>query len=142
MMETIQPPTDNLYKFIAIGGLAFALVTFIFLLREQARLQEQWLDAGVELRAGGYVEGSGEPADHELRRAYFRRESANAAGSGLLKLAGGIAGKAIGFSLGVSLFGFYFWWSRVQRHDDAILVATAAKAKREAANPGPASVSP
>jgi hypothetical protein len=132
MMETIQPPTDNLYKFIAIGGLAFALVAFIFLFREQARIREQLIQAEVELRVGGYVEGSGEPADQELRRAYFRRDAAMEESSGLLKLASGMAAKVVGWSLGFSAVGFGLWWWRVQRLDDAILIDTAAKLKQEA----------
>jgi len=131
MIENIQPPTDNLYKFLAIGGLVFALVALVVLLREQAAQRERWTDAQVELLAAGYKDGSGEPTDPDLRRAYFRREFAMGQASEVMKLAGGVVGKTFGVCLIASFAGFGLWWWKVQRHDDAILRATAAKLLRE-----------
>ena len=131
MDGTITPPTDNLYKFLAIGGLAFALVAFVFLLREHARLSERYMDAQVELQAGGYEEGSGAPEDRELRRAYFRREATRSEFSNLLDLSRTWVSRTMGFSAAVSIGGFVAWWRRVQRYDDAILRATLAKLQRE-----------
>lgn len=131
MNDTLQPPTDNLYKFIAIAGIAVALLALVFLFREQARLREVYLNAQVELRAGGYVEGSGIPADVELRRTYLRRDLAASQGDTLMELGRGPRSKATGWALGLSVVAFGAWWWRVQRHEDAILRITAAKLLRE-----------
>lgn len=133
MLDSIQPPTDNLYKFLAIGGLAFALVAFVALLREQSRLRDAWIDAQIELQAAAYVESSGLPTDPALRPAYLRREWAHAQLRDLLAQTGGFVGKSIATSLFVSALAFIGWFVRVQRHDDALLRLAAAKAEREEA---------
>lgn len=125
-MDNLQPPTDNLYKFLAIGGLAFALVAFIFLMREQAKQRERWLDAQVELATGGYQAGSGVPTDAALRAPFFRQQAALAETDGIWKLVP-ILGRTIGISISISIVGFAAWWFRVQRHEDAILKLTRAK---------------
>lgn len=130
-METLQPPTDNLYKFVAIGGLAVALLCMFFVFREQAALRDKWIDAQVELISGGYQEGTGMPADSELRKAYFRREYARVEAGNLMKFLHSHIGHTMGISLGVSILGFMAWWFRVQQYDDVILRTTAAKLKRE-----------
>lgn len=132
MIETIQPPTDNLYKFLAIGLLAFVLVAVVFLFKEQARQRERYLDAHVELLAGGYVEGSGVPSSPELRRAYFQAEAAKSEASGLHRLVNGTAGRIGGFCVLGSIFAFTAWFWRVQRYDDAILRLTMQKLELEA----------
>jgi hypothetical protein len=132
MMETIQPPTDNLYKFLAIGGLAVVLLALVFLFRDQARVRDRYLEAEIELRALGYLPASSEPKDVEMRRWYFRREAADAEGAQLIKLAGGFIGRGIWIGLVTSGIGFGLWYRCVQRYDDRILRATAAKVEREA----------
>jgi hypothetical protein len=131
MIETLQPPTDNLYKFLAIGGLAFALLTMVYLLRDQARLRDDYIAAEIELRAAKHPPDAGEPTDPELRKAYFRREYSKAQADDLIKFASGWAGRAFSISLIISILAFFGWWRRVQRYDDAILRATAAKLLRE-----------
>ena len=121
MLDSLTPPTDNLYKFIAIGGLAFALVAFVYLLREQATQWEAYVTADIDLRANGYVEGTGEPKDVELHKAWLRREWAKSEGESLLQFSKGLAGKAMGVSLVISMLGFAAWWWRVQRFEDAKL---------------------
>lgn len=131
-MENITPPTDNLYKFIAIGGLAAMLLCMFFLFREQAVFREKWIDAQVELASTGYQEGSGVPADPAARLAYFRREAAHGQGLELMKFLKSHVGHTTGISMLVSMFGFALWWRKVQGHDDAILRATAEIVQREA----------
>lgn len=131
MIETISPPTDNLYKFLAIGGLTLTLVAIVFLFRDQARLRGVYTDAQVELLAGGYIEGSGPPADQDLRRAYFRRQAAEHEVKGLLRLIDSPFGSVMGISLSVSIVAFLLWWFRVQRYDDEILRVTTEKLRRE-----------
>ncbi len=133
MLESIQPPTDNLYKFVAIGGLVFALVATVFLFREQAKFRDQWIEAQIELQVAGYEDGDPIPTDIEPRRAYMRREWEHTKLKENVKLGEGVLAKVSGYSLGISLCAFVAWWWRVQRHDDAILKAAASKALREEA---------
>lgn len=104
----------------------------VFLFSRQAALQEKWFDAQVELAAASYEEGSGVPTDPTARLAYFRREAANAQGADLMKFLRSHLGHITGISLFVSIIGFWFWWRRIQRFEDAILRATAEKIQREA----------
>jgi hypothetical protein len=131
MNDFIDPPTDNLYKFFAISGLAFALLALFFLFRQQSTEREQYVTAQVELLARGYVDGTGPPTDVDLRRAYFRREAARAEDESTLKLASGMIGRTISISLIISLTGFISWWIKVQRYEDAILRGTLVKLKLE-----------
>jgi hypothetical protein len=131
MTETLQPPTDNLYKFVAIGALALAIVAFVFLLRENSRQRDRYIDAEIELAAGGYVDGTGLPAEPSLRRAYASREIARSELDQVVKTASGFTGKVILVSSLISIIWFVLWWFRVQRYDDAILRLTAAKLERE-----------
>jgi hypothetical protein len=132
MLDSITPPTDNLYKFLAIGGLVFALVVFVVLLQEQAADRHQWLDAQAELLASGYVEDGPIPTDSAPRLAYYRREAAMADAHSLMQVAGGAGGYAVGLSLAAAIVGFTLWYRRVQRYDDAILRMTAEGMKTKA----------
>jgi hypothetical protein len=130
-MDNLQPPTDNLYKFLAIGMLAFALVACVIWWRALSSEREKWRDAQVELLSGGYQEGSGIPSDSALRQAYFRREYALKEGRGLLSpVLGIVIYTAVGAFL-ISATAFIFWWRKVQRYEDEILRITAEKMRRE-----------
>jgi len=111
--------------------LAFVFLIMFYVLREQARLREIYIDAHVVLIAGGYQESSGVPTDREMAQAYARREFTTSEAKTLLKLTGGWARYTMGISLVVSGIGFGLWWRRVQRYEDAILMTTAARIQRE-----------
>jgi hypothetical protein len=129
MLDSLTPPTDNLYKFLAIGGLAFALLVLVFLLRAQAADRQQWLDAHVELMTAGYVEGGPIPTDVDARRAYYRKEAAAADARGIVQLAGGAGGYVFWFSIFAAAGGFWLWYVKVQRFEDAILRMNVEKMK-------------
>lgn len=130
MIDDLQPPTDNLYKFLAIGGLAVAVVSYVFLLRWQSTLRAQWVDSQVVLVAGGYQDGTGMPTDPALRQAYCRRELVNSELAGLYKFLGGWVAPTAAISTTISVLGFGFWYFKIQRYEDTILRLQAAKCER------------
>ena len=132
MMDSFQAPTDNLYKFLAIGGLAFVFLAAYYLLREQSRLRDIYIDSQVALIATGYQEGTGVPKDKEMAQAYARREFAKEQTKELLGNTTKLAARIAGVAFLVSIAGFVAWWLRVQRYEDAILQAAARLKKSEA----------
>lgn len=132
-MDNLQPPTDNLYKFLAIGGIAIIVVALIFYFRAAFAEREKWRDAQVELLATGYQEGSGEPTDPAMRAAYFRRKLAAEETTGVIKTFAPYTGNAILIGGIVSITGFGLWWWKVQSYEDEILRLTAEKLRRDAA---------
>lgn len=133
MMENLTPPTDNLYKFLAIGCLAAVVLFIALMFQQQAEFRSRWTQAEIELRAAGYQAGSGEPTDAALRKAYFQREFSVAEWNGIFAVFKGPLGHVIGVSSTISFFAFAAWWWRVQRHDDLILRLSAEKLEREEA---------
>ncbi|MDB5294973.1 MAG: hypothetical protein JWO31_956 [Phycisphaerales bacterium] len=162
MTPPIVPPTDSLYKFIAISGLALTIVAIAFPLRDAAALRREYMAATEEMESSGadFVRSVEEVRD--VLRAATRPTAAPATRPGpatavaryeprgdayVASLRGflRVARRADDFKVeqrywaNLAVFGlflmaagFALWWFRVQRHQDALLRFQVAEAEAKA----------
>lgn len=135
MFESVRPPTDNLYKFIAIFGLAILLVSGWSCLQTyslQERLDREsvgrfrLLAEAIILsvaEADGTFTRPTESEIQRLRDEAYGNVTDRIDAATPLTLA--IAGMAIG--AGLTIVGFTLWYRKVQRHLDKLLLAQIAK---------------
>lgn len=137
MLEQISPPTDNLYKFLALSGVAVVLVVLVFGVDQVVDLVNRATEYNIEL-AAWRAEAEWEkqhappttgPAEFGglTREAYVKAEQFKAkrkAIEDLAKFRGdliGLGSLAAGGGLALAAWGFWLWWSRLQRLEDRLL---------------------
>jgi hypothetical protein len=165
MLESLTPPTDNLYKFIAISGLAIALFfgwsrvkiemeTWNLekdgssLLSTREELLKELFASGFHNLADEVEKGEIKNVDDTMARAeeilsssspkieanfqelventwkrgnYDREHSVEKSTFFCFALVG----------LGISVFGFWLWWIRIQKFTDELLQLQLAKARKD-----------
>lgn len=148
-MDILKPPTDNLYKFIAISGLLIFLASFVFpqILGREYVTKVAEVEGGLRVleNESAYITRLRSQSDDQNQKAEDNSEikqrearfdkvaevrkkheisKALSAEVRRWKLFG-----IIGMSLGIVLMagGFYLWYSRLQKYQDKLL-------KREAGN--------
>ena len=143
-MNYVPLPTDNLYKFIALSGLAIILVSLFYPLRLVVDLELKAAGAMGQIqettdlieeteRALSDIEKSESPTAAQVneaaRKHKLARQSSNRdipIGAELQVLRAQLDGiksvSRIGIALGtiMTAFGFYFWYVRVQRPADRL----------------------
>ena len=144
-------PTDNLYKFMALSGLALAfgcLVIFIQISKNKENKKaivsaETFIGDRLKEDVDIYAKLGQETSSNELKSyaleklekaypEYFAQNTKNAkakselvAAQRKIRVRFAISGIIIGLIL--SLSGFILWYFRVQRHLDRILLAELRK---------------
>jgi hypothetical protein len=127
VMPTPSLPTDNLYKFIALAGIALVVATVVLGFGTYRDL----LDREAELRAQGGTLGwsSGQPLDQNLPEERDLKH-------GILLLRARLDAAVKQFPMlsyplvaGTALMGvgFWLWYVRLQRHLDAIVLRRATR---------------
>jgi hypothetical protein len=147
-MDILKPPTDNLYKFIAISGLLIFLASFVFpqiLYKEYAiKYAEIEGDLSVLERQIETLNSITESDDArskkednveiKRRRAEFDKGLEEVLRKRELRVAlsnyarrweiFGYIGMSFGLVMMVS--GFYFWYSRLQKYEDKLMKLKAS----------------
>ena len=129
--QTLRPPTDNLYKFLALAGLVLAALLLTLLFRELFRLQRAHDDAVVTLVAAGMpADAAVEDApDDGARSLILRRDLLRGRAVELQRLfTGAFMARLVGGSLAVSTVAFGLWYLLVQRPQDELLRRQVAAA--------------
>ena len=130
-MQIPSLPTDNIYKFMALGGIIFFLAGHFASYYSGTRIQE--LAAQIEQAkaiAEIYAKTDGQKSElvlAEATAAAYEREF-------LLSERGGIMtflNLTFWVGLVLSIAGFLLWYFRVQRQLDLMLKAQAEKIRRE-----------
>lgn len=133
-------PTDNLYKFMAIFGLLFAVTTFIYADYMQNETRKQLIEFANDSAQKRYemVQDylkSQQGINPELKNKHtLITELLDTKGEYLVAQAmrsdfyiklrniGGTTGSII------SILGFYLWYTKLQRYQDKVLKKEAGKA--------------
>lgn len=148
-MNIPSPPTDNLYKFLALAGILVAVGSYIFVYLQADRSQELLIElkqgaalihAETEIaRLRSLLNDPNERRSKHLEEAY---ETAVREGARLTKveeelafllawknryMIALVAGLVVGAAL--SAVGFVLWYRRVQKYQDLILRRQATEAK-------------
>lgn len=128
MLEKLQIPTDSLWKFIAIFGLAGILATAYLFVENYDRYLHETLDAQAKLVEFESIMPLS-PAQAAMQKYLTGKidilsKNQKAYNELIVKL--GVS------SVLIVLFGLYFWVTKVQVHMDKMLEAQAALAMREA----------
>ena len=154
MINPLTPPTDNLYKFVAISGLVLLFGAPVYWATFELQLQERRTEAIVAF------EKSWPPAEYffspkpddtpenarvrerweALRNAVEAAEVRNARATARLhqfeRLDRGLSALAIVLALAglaAALVGFRLWYVRVQRPQDRLLLKQAMENRTNAA---------
>jgi hypothetical protein len=129
------PPTDNLYKFMAIFGLALIIASFVGAYKAEAEIQSRF-GARIRERELLMLEQRREAA---LGPAYEHRDwriildsFAVEARADTLANEGLLAVKTrfdvlLWVGAGMSLAGFLLWYTRLQRFEDALVKRKASE---------------
>lgn len=141
-MNIPQLPTDNLYKFIAIFGLALIILGLVFSFYPLDYISIQLIRLNGELEALNAREeylANGKPTEKELIeiRKELRKNLAEIKGkleviSGLSKMSlrfSRYAAILTGFGLFLAGVGFYLWYVKFQKYQDKIIKSEAENIK-------------
>lgn len=144
-MNFPQIPTDNLYKFMALSGLAIALISFflpmkqvrdiemeIVEIQEQARLLNEKNDF-LDIKKGIIERLKSAPAE-EAEKIFIERQQLVLESVRILaklervkflkdeiKNLKTIIGLLSGLGVFLSVLGFILWYQKVQRYQDKVL---------------------
>ena len=150
-----KPPTDNLYKFLAVSGLVLVAVAIVVPLQrydayeqlvleaipastaaadasmrrldaaiEEATAREEGRPSRITTEQRQSIEATAEEASRKRDEVAFRLHAAGNRYSRWLVTAVVIGG----LGLAMSVFGFWRWYSRLQRYQD-ILVEREARSQ-------------
>jgi len=144
-MDIFKPPTDNLYKFVAISGLLIFLASFIFpqilykdYLIKFAEIQGELrvLERQVDALDNVTDTASDDPvrrkeADVEINRReseidkglaeVLRNRELRVALSNYARRWDLFGFIGMPFGLVMMMSGFYFWYSRLQKYEDKLI---------------------
>jgi|GEM_PF-1930129 len=161
MLTSFKPPTDNLYKFMAITGLILVVLGVVLTVQRFGvlmeshtvaadLLQQAWLDAdenqavydllnkywlqakdgstafGLTLEAQE-IDGVSPEAIASLRRFEIAAEEM-ARGYSLNHVTNQLLGALLGIGLFFMVTGFFAWYFRTQKYQDAIIRQQAKEA--------------
>ncbi|MEM9753674.1 MAG: hypothetical protein AAF916_09860 [Planctomycetota bacterium] len=124
MDPALRTPTDNLYKFIAVAGLAIFIVTLVFMFRRAEQINQRWFDTSVRLAEAGAVDfemPSTLPADPMQRAIIVERQTILKAAEDFKVLATDWLAKAIFGSGAMAVLGLGLWWWNTQSWQDRLI---------------------
>ena len=110
MYDSLKPPTDCLYKFLAIFGLAIIVVCAWAYFTDASRVMRK-AESALSLSAIDPNSSDAIAARMEYKACL---ES--------LRLNGEMGANGFSFGWAISILGFALWYFKVQRHEDAILL--------------------
>ncbi|KGM38713.1 hypothetical protein JY96_21305 [Aquabacterium sp. NJ1] len=128
MLEKLQIPTDSLWKFLAIFGLAGILASAYLFVENYERYLHDTLDAQAKLVE---IESSKQVSATQAAMQKYLTSKVELLSRNKTEYAKMIA-YLFSTSLAVLLFGSFFWVTKVQTHVDRMLAAQAMLAMREA----------
>jgi hypothetical protein len=136
--NTFKPPTDNLWKFGALAGVAVAALLIGLMFHQQFRLRQAEIEVMVrlaELNVPPDTPWDEAPSD-ETRGLLVRRQLLHQEAQGILDLTvNPVVKSIIAGSVVASFYCFIFWWWKVQRHQDALLRHQVAEIAPEESKP-------
>jgi hypothetical protein len=137
-MLPFAPPTDSLYKFLALSGLALCIVALWVPLREADRIngempafsaESDLLAEQARLRTGsGSTVPSVDALDNERERQHARKEKELEIRTAAWKAQTAWYGKVLAVGVLAAVIGFTLWWFRVQRYQDQLARSQAEEA--------------
>lgn len=122
-MELIKPPTDNLYKFVGISGMALTIAGLLMISSVSNDLREYHLsiyDAAANLLASEQELG---PRQEEFELAWLKIEAKHETMIDHLRMQQKAGYTAIRVGGIFAAIGGIFWWLKVQRYEDRRIIA-------------------
>jgi len=141
----IKPPTDNLYKFIAVCGIvvfvsgiylyANALIRhsdYVLHMHEVAVEEIKWRDAQEKIKRDK-VEDSSSKVENVFTFDWLELESKHKTIISRIVLQGIFASVLIFLGIGISWRGCKLWYKKVQQFEDRRIAGEVAKLEKELA---------
>lgn len=122
----VSVPTDNMYKFAAIFGLVMVIASFWGVITQASLTNDIVFVSAPEIAS---LEANQSPTPSEKAKLDVlkkRKEAAIEDRKGIDDL----CSKMAGLGTAVSLVGFFFWYWKIQRHQDRLLSLQVIEAER------------